>query len=355
MNLVIIEGVGKQETIKKYLGSNFQVVATKGHVRDLPENSLAVDIKNNFKPQYVVMSDKKDVVKMLKDKAAKAEKVYLATDPDREGEAISWHLCNVLGIDENLPVRITFNEISKHAVLDGLEHPRGIDKKLVDAQQARRVLDRLVGYKLSPIICKKIQPKLSAGRVQSATLKLIIDREREIQNFKPDEYWILQALLNKKGNESSFSSVLQKINNKKAEIKNKEQMDSVLAALSDKYVVKTIKKSVTKSHPGAPYTTSSMQQDALNKLGMNLKKASDTAQQLYEGITIGGEGKIALVTYIRTDSVRISPDAVKMARDFIESKYGEQYLPKTANFYKTKATAQDAHEAIRPISLERTP
>jgi len=354
MELVIIEGVGKQETIKKYLGKDFQVVATKGHFRDLSQNSLAVDINNNFKPQYVIMPDKKAVVKMLKEKASKADKIYLATDPDREGEAISWHLCHVLGIDESSPVRITFNEISKHAVLEGLAHPRAIDGKLVDAQQARRILDRLVGYKLSPIICKKIQPKLSAGRVQSATLKLIIDREREIQNFKPEEYWTLQAILSK-DKKDIFSSVLQKINGKKAEVKNKEQMDAILSTLTNDYIVKEIKKSVTKSHPGAPYTTSTMQQDASSKLGMNLKRVSDTAQQLYEGVSLGSEGKIALVTYIRTDSVRISPEAIKMARDFINKKYGEKYLPKTANFYKTKSTAQDAHEAIRPISLDRTP
>ncbi len=356
MDLVIIEGVGKQETIKKYLGQNFQVVATKGHVRDLPESSLGVDITDNFKPQYVTMPDKKEIVKMLKDKASKADKIYLATDPDREGEAISWHLCHVLGLKEEDPVRISFNEISKHAVLEGLEHPRGIDRKLVDAQQARRVLDRLVGYKLSPILCRKIQPKLSGGRVQSATLKLVIDREKEIQNFKPEEYWTLQAEMMKQDKKSTFSSALQKINGKKADIKNKEQMDSVLATLSENdYVIKDIKKSVTKSHPGAPYTTSTMQQDAGTKLGMNLKKTSETAQQLYEGVSLGAEGKTALVTYIRTDSVRISPEAITMARNYISQKYGEKYLPKTANFYKTKAAAQDAHEAIRPISLDRTP
>lgn len=355
MNLVIIEGVGKQETIKKYLGANFQVVATKGHVRDLPEKSLGVDIADNFEPQYMIMPDKRDIIKMLKERASKADKIYLATDPDREGEAISWHLCNVLGLNEDDPIRITFNEISKRAILEGLEHPRGIDKNLVDAQQARRVLDRLVGYKLSPILCRKIQPKLSAGRVQSATLKLIIDREKEIQNFKPEEYWVLQADMMKRGTSATFTSVLQKLNGKKAEIKSKEQIDQVLASLTGDYVVKNIKKSVTKSHPGAPYTTSTMQQDAMNKLGMNLKKTTEIAQQLYEGVSLGAEGKVALVTYIRTDSVRISPEAIKMAREFISKKYGDNYLPKTANVYKTKSTAQDAHEAIRPISLERTP
>ncbi len=356
MKLVIIEGVAKQETVKKYLGADYQVVATKGHIIDLPSNSLAVDVKNNFKPQYEVMKDKQQIVKSLKEKAKKADKVYLATDPDREGEAISWHLCNVLDIDEKSPVRIVFNEISKNAITKSLEHPRGIDRNLVDAYQARRVLDRLVGYKISPILCRKIQPKLSAGRVQSATLKLIVDREKEIRAFKPEEYWTLQSILAKKDNKSSsFVSALQKISGKKANIKSKESMDVVLSELSDKYIVKAIKKSVTKSHAAAPFTTSSMQQEAINKLGMNIKRVSETAQQLYEGVSLGAEGKVALVTYIRTDSVRVSPDAIAMAKSYITEKFGAKYLPKTPNFYKSKASAQDAHEAIRPISLDRTP
>ena len=353
MNLVIIEGLGKRETIKKYLGSDYEVVATKGHVRDLPEKSLGVNVLDNFKPQYEIMPDKKDVVKMLKEKSAKADKIYLATDPDREGEAISWHLAHILEMDVNSPIRIAFNEISKDAVNEALTQPRPIDQKLVDAQQARRVLDRLVGYKISPILCKKIQPKLSAGRVQSATLKLVVDRENSIRKFKPEEYWTLVANL-KKG--EVFKSTLNKIKGKKASIGSKEEMDTILENLKNNdFVVKEVKKSVAKSHPSAPYTTSSMQQEAMNKLGMSLKKVTSCAQELYEGVEIAGEGKVALVTYIRTDSVRIAPGAVNMARDYILKNFGEKYLPKQPNVFKSKKSAQDAHEAIRPINLERTP
>lgn len=354
MNLVIIEGLGKRETIKKYLGSDYEVVATKGHVRDLPEKSLGVNVLDSFKPQYEIMPDKKDVVKMLKEKSAKADKIYLATDPDREGEAISWHLAHILEMDPSAPIRVAFNEISKDAIHEGLNNPRAIDQNLVDAQQARRVLDRLMGYKISPILCKKIQPKLSAGRVQSATLKLVVDRENAIRKFKPEEYWTLVANLKKSG--EVFKSTLTKIKNKKASISNKEQMDSILESLNNgKFVVKEVKKTVAKSHPAAPYTTSTMQQEASSKLGMSLKKVTACAQELYEGVELAGEGKVALVTYIRTDSVRIAPGAVNMAREFIKENFGEKYLPKTPNVYKSKKSAQDAHEAIRPINLNRTP
>ncbi len=356
MNLVIIEGVGKKDTIKKYLGSDFEVVATKGHVRDLPEKSLGINIIENFKPQYEIMPDKADIVKMLKQKQQKAGRIYLATDPDREGEAISWHLCNILGLDENSPVRIEFNEISKTAVTRALSSPRGINHNLVNAQQARRVLDRLVGYKISPILCKKIQPKLSAGRVQSVALKLIVDREIEIQNFVTEEYWTLIANLYKDSLKDLFKSSLIKIDGKKSKVSNKDQMDEILEDIKQgKFVVKDVNKSLTKQHPTAPYTTSTMQQDALNKLGMNLKKTSSCAQELYEGVNIGDEGKVALITYIRTDSVRVSPDAMKMAKDYILENFGEKYLPASPNVYKVKKSAQDAHEAIRPISLARTP
>ena len=356
MNLVIIESAGKKDTIKKYLGSEYEVIATKGHVRDLPTKSLAVNVLDNFKPQYEIIKDKTDVVKYLKDKSAKADKIYLATDPDREGEAISWHLAHILELNQQDPIRIVFNEISKNAVTNALKNPRGIDINLVDAQQARRVLDRLVGYKISPIICKKIAPNLSAGRVQSATLKLVIDRERSIRNFKEEEYWTLNAMLYPNSENETFKSLLIKKNGKKVSIANKEEMDAILEALkSGDFVVKEVKKSTAKSHPSAPFTTSTMQQDALNKLGMNLKKVTACAQELYEGVNIEGEGKVALVTYIRTDSVRISPEAVNMARKFIGENFGEKYLPKTPNVYKTKSSAQDAHEAIRPINLDRTP
>ena len=357
MKLVIIEGEGKRETINKYLkgiDSSYNVIATKGHIRDLPEHILAVNIKENFEPRYEIIPNKKDIIKQLKDKAAKAEQILLATDPDREGEAISWHLSHILDISPTSPCRIVFNEISKRAVENAVKNPRTIDLNLVDAQQARRVLDRLVGYKLSPVISKKIRSKLSAGRVQSVSLKLVVDREREINAFVPKEYWHLKALLEK--DSTAFLAKLNSYNGKKIEINTQSEMDEVLLKLKDaQYKVTKIKKSVTKSHASAPYTTSTMQQDALNKLGMSLKMASSCAQNLYEGVELGAEGKVALVTYIRTDSTRISPDAQKMAEDYIKGKFGTEYYPETPNWYKSKKGVQDAHEAIRPISLERTP
>ena len=356
MNLVIIEGVGKKDTIKKYLGKDYEVVATKGHIRDLPVKTLAVNVNDNFKPQYEIMQDKGNIVKELKAKQEKADRIYLATDPDREGEAISWHLCYVLGLDPKENVRIEFNEISKNAITEALTKPRPIDQNLADAQQARRIVDRLVGYKLSPILCKKIQPNLSAGRVQSVALKLVVDREREILNFKPEEYWTLNAILFKDQPSDQFKTTLTKINGKKQNISSKEEMDKVLEALkSGKFVVSSVKKSMSKVHPQAPYTTSSMQQEATNKLNMTLKKVSSCAQELYEGVNIGSEGKTALITYIRTDSVRVSPQAMAMAKDYISNNYGQEYLPKTPNVYKVKKSAQDAHEATRPISLDITP
>ncbi len=355
MKLVIIEGVGKKDTIKKYLGSDYEVVATKGHVRDLPQKSLGVNVKNNFECQYTIMPDKQDIVKMLKEKSAKADKIYLATDPDREGEAISWHLCNILGLDPSEKVRIEFNEITKNAINKGLEHPRAIDLNLVNAQQTRRVIDRLVGYRVSPKACKAISPNLSAGRVQSVALRLVVDRENEIRNFIPQEYWTMVASLSK-GNSDIFKASLFKYKNKKIVPNSKDDVDRILNALDkDGYYVSNVKKSVSKVHASAPFTTSSMQQDALNKLGMTLKKVTACAQELYEGVTLGPEGKVALITYIRTDSVRVAPEAQKMAQDYILKNFGEKYLPATPNYYKVKASAQDAHEAIRPISLDRTP
>lgn len=356
MNLVVIEGAGKKDTIKKYLGKDYEVIATKGHIRDLPVKSLGLNVNDNFRPQYEIMADKHTIVRELRAKRDKVDKIYLATDPDREGEAISWHLCHVLELDPKDNVRIEFNEISKNAVTEALTKPRPIDLNLVNAQQARRIVDRLVGYKLSPILCKKIQPKLSAGRVQSVALKLIVDREREIINFKPEEYWTLNANLFKDSKDDAFKTTLIKINGKKQQITNKEQMDKALEDIKNgKFVVSNIKKSVSKVKPQAPYTTSSMQQEATNKLNMTLKKVSSCAQELYEGVNIGSEGKVALITYIRTDSVRVSPQAMAMAKDYIEKNFGTEYLPKTPNTYKVKKSAQDAHEAIRPISLDRTP
>ena len=355
MKLVIIEGAGKKDTISKYLGKDFEVVATKGHVRDLPEKTIGVSPKNDFEAQYIIMPDKQDIVKMLKTKSQKAERIYLATDPDREGEAISWHLCNILNLDPNDNVRIQFNEITKNAVAKGLENPRPIDLNLVNAQQTRRIIDRLVGYRVSPKACKAISPNLSAGRVQSVALRLVVDRENEIRNFVPKEYWTMVASLFKGGSDI-FKASLAKYKNKKYVPASKEEVDVILEALKNgEYVVKNVKKSLSKVHPTAPFTTSTMQQDALNKLGLSLKKVTSCAQELYEGVNLGSEGKVALITYIRTDSVRVSPEAQKMAKDYIESNFGENYYPKTPNFYKVKNSAQDAHEAIRPISLVRTP
>ena len=354
MKLVVIEGAGKVKTVEKYLGKGYKVFATKGHVRDLPKKTLAVNVKKDFEPKYEIMPDKTETVKELKNLASKADAIYLATDPDREGEAISWHIANILGLSPDQPVRAEFNEISEKAVKNGLAHPRTIDLNLVDAQQARRVLDRLVGYKLSPVLCKKIRNNLSAGRVQSVTLRLIVEREREIRNFKPEEYWTFFSNL-KNSDDFAMRASLEKKNNKKFKIGNKDELDKVLSDLKgESYVVGKVVKKVAKSHAPAPFITSSMQQDALNKLGMNLKQTSAAAQALYEGVNIGGE-HIALITYIRTDSTRVSPDAQKAAREFIAKKFGEKFVPAKPNIYASKKSAQDAHEAIRPITLERTP
>lgn len=354
MKLVVIEGAGKVKTVEKYLGKGYKVFATKGHVRDLPQKTLAVNVKKDFEPKYEIMPDKTETVKELKNLASKADAIYLATDPDREGEAISWHIANILGLSPEQPVRAEFNEISEKTVKNGLAHPRKINLNLVDAQQARRVLDRLVGYKLSPVLCKKIRNNLSAGRVQSVTLRLIVEREREIRNFKPEEYWTFFSNL-KNSDHFEMRASLEKKNNKKYKISNKDELDKVLSDLKgESYVVGKVVKKVAKSHAPAPFITSSMQQDALNKLGMNLKQTSAAAQALYEGVNIGGE-HIALITYIRTDSTRVSPDAQKAAREFIAKKFGEKFVPAKPNIYASKKSAQDAHEAIRPITLDRTP
>ena len=354
MKLVVIEAPAKRETLKKYLGQGYEVFATKGHIRDLPVKSFAIDINNNFEPHYENKPDKKELISELKHKADKAEEVLLATDPDREGEAIAWHIANVLNLDLNKKCRIQYNEISKNAVQKALKSPREIDLNLVNAQQARRVMDRIVGYKLSPIISKKVAPKLSAGRVQSVALKLVVDREKEIENFKPEEYWTVTAFHEK--SKIAFKSTLQSYKNKKIKLENKDMVDEALKVIKNSnFIVESIKKSKTKSHAPAPFTTSTMQQDALNKLGMSLKKTTASAQELYEGVEVKGEGKIALITYIRTDSTRVSEEAQKACRDFIANKYGKNYLPEKPNIYVTKKNAQDAHEAIRPISMQITP
>ncbi len=354
MKLIVIEAPAKRDTLKKYLGNGYEVFATKGHIRDLPTKSFAIDLNNNFEPHYEINPDKKQVVADLRKKASDADEVLIATDPDREGEAISWHVAYVLGLDPNTKCRIQFNEISKKAVLKALDEPRTIDLNLVNAQQARRVMDRIVGYKLSPILCRKIAPKLSAGRVQSVALKLVVDREKEIENFKPEEYWTITAEHEK--NKIKFKSNLTAYQGKNIKPKSREEVDKILAVIkSNDFVVKKVEKTHTKSHAPAPFTTSTMQQDALNKLGMSLKKTTSCAQQLYEGVEVKGEGKIALITYIRTDSTRVSTDAQTACREFIAEKYGQDFVPEKPNIYTSKKNAQDAHEAIRPISVRMTP
>lgn len=355
MKLVVIEGVGKKPAIQKYLGNGYKVFATMGHVRDLPTKTLAVDVENGFKPTYTIMPDKKKIVAELKKTAESAEEVLLATDPDREGEAISWHLATILGIPETEKARITFNEISKKAIEKALQSPRVIDKNLVDAQQARRVLDRLVGYKLSPVLCRKIQSKLSAGRVQSVTLRLVVEREREILNFVPEEYWPFFSILSGRGG-AKIKAALATKKGEKYKIGSKDEVDAVIRDIDGKeYVVTSVKKTVTHAHAPAPFRTSTMQQDAINKLGMSLNQVSMAAQALYEGVDIKGEGKVALITYIRTDSTRVSPEAMAMAKDYITENFGSEYVPEKPNIYASKGNVQDAHEAIRPISLARTP
>lgn len=357
--LIIVESPHKAKTIQKYLGSEAMVMASKGHVCDLPERSLGIDIENGFKPQYVVTADKQATIKQLQTAVKKYDKVYLATDPDREGEAISWHLKNTLGVTGD-KVRIEFNEISKKAVLAAMANPREIDMNLVNSQQARRVLDRLVGYKISPILSRKLKPNLSAGRVQSAALKMIVDREKEIREFNPEEYWTITAKLLKDGAKATktniFNATFNDVEGKKVKITNEADAKKVENFMRGcVYTVDEVKRSTSTVKPQPPFTTSTMQQEASKKLGMTADRTSRLAQMLYEGVNIEGEGQHALVTYIRTDSVRVSPDFAKLALDYIGKNYGAEYAPKTPNFYKTGENAQDAHEAIRPIDLRRTP
>jgi DNA topoisomerase-1 len=354
MDLIIVESPSKAKTISKYLKGKYKVDASAGHVRDLPERSLGVKINAGFEPKYEITPSKKEVIKRLSEEAKKADRVYLATDPDREGEAISWHLQTVLGMDENGENRIEFNEISPKAVQNALQHPRKINYNLVDAQQARRVLDRLVGYKLSPLLNNRIQNGLSAGRVQSVALRLIVDREREISSFVPDEYWVFTANLSDEEKKySPFKATYQlKKSGKKVTKEQAEEVETKVKA--GKFVVTKVKKGVTKQHAPAPFTTSSLQQDASNKFGMSSPETMLVAQHLYEGMEVGGD-HIALITYIRTDSVRISQEAQENALAFIKENYGAEYVPAKPNRYATKKGAQDAHEAIRPINLAVTP
>ena len=355
MQLIIVESPSKAKTIEKYLGGKYKVDASGGHVRDLPEKRLGVNIAKNYEPNYVISADKKPVIKRLKEKVEKADKIYLATDPDREGEAISWHLQEVLGLKDKAQ-RIEFNEISEKAVKEALKNPREINYNLVDSQQARRVLDRLVGYKLSPLLCKRIQNGLSAGRVQSVALRIIVDKEREIKAFVPAEYWNLTATLSD-GHHKPFTAYLAEKDGKKFKPANQAEADEVenaIKAANGAFAVKQVKKTDTKSHALPPFTTSTMQQDASAKLNMSSPMCMQVAQHLYEGIETQ-EGHLALVTYIRTDSVRISAESQARAREYIAEKYGDEYVPEKPNFYKSKKNAQDAHEAIRPIDLSMTP
>ena len=347
--LVIVESPAKAKTIQKYLGPGYDVTASMGHVRDLPESRLSVDVKNNFKPKYEIIKGKEKLVEKLKEKAAKSDSVLLATDPDREGEAISWHLAYILGLDTAKENRVTFNEITKTGISAGMGAPRTIDQDLVDAQQCRRILDRLVGYKLSPFLSQKIRHGLSAGRVQSVAVRLIVDRENEIRAFVPQEYWSIEAELFPKGSRKTFTASLYGDNKGKIEIKNKEQSDSILADLQDaEYSVRDLKKGTRKKAPVPPFTTSTMQQEASRRLGFQARRTMKAAQELYEGVEVGKMGAIGLITYMRTDSLRVSEEAISAAADYVRGRWGEKYLPETPRHYKSRANAQDGHEAIRP-------
>lgn len=355
MKLVIVESPSKAKTIQKYLGSEYKVMASVGHIYDLPKKSLGIDIDNNFEPQYVVVdANKKKIISELKSAVSQSKTVYLATDPDREGEAISWHIANSLGINGQKN-RIEFNEITRNSIANAIENPRFINISLVDAQQARRVIDRLVGYKVSPVLSSKIKSGLSGGRVQSAALKMIVDREREVQAFTPIEYWNLVASLKNK-DERDFKALAVELNGKKIKISNEEEAKQMVKALERAiWDVESIKKSKVSIRPYAPFTTSTLQQDASIKLGLSSPVVMQIAQQLYEGIDIEGQGHLSLITYIRTDSVRISNDIQNIALNYINDKYGKEFVPKKPNFYMTKKNAQDAHEAIRPVDLALTP
>jgi DNA topoisomerase-1 len=353
-SLVIVESPAKAKTIGKFLGKNYKVEASMGHVRDLPKSQIGVNVEKNYEPKYITIRGKGQLIDTLKKEAKKADKIFLATDPDREGEAISWHLATILGLDLGDKCRIEFHEITKDAIKGAIKNSRRINTDLVNAQQARRILDRLVGYEISPILWKKIKWGLSAGRVQSVAVRLIVDREKEINNFIPEEYWSLIAKF-KTGNKS-FEAKLNSFKEEKLNIKNKEEMDEILKGLKDQnYIVQDIRKQSKKRNPLPPFITSTLQQEAYKKLNFTAKKTMSVAQQLYEGIDIKKEGSVGLITYMRTDSVRIAEEAQSNAETYIKSTYGQEYLPEERRNYKTKGNSQDAHEAIRPTSVERSP
>lgn len=353
--LVIVESPAKAKTIEKYLGRNYHVIASKGHIRDLPKSQMGIDFDDNYKPKYISIRGKGDTIKELKSEAKKAKEVYLASDPDREGEAIAWHVAHALNLDENAKNRVTFNEVTKDAVKESFKHPRTIDMNTVDAQQARRVLDRIVGYSLSPILWAKVKKGLSAGRVQSVALKLVIDREKEIKEFKPKEYWSIDADF-KKGKDS-FKSAFYGVDGKKKELPNIDAVKEVLAKIDKKkaFEVAKVVSRQRRRQPAAPFTTSTMQQEANKRLGYRTRRTMSIAQQLYEGISLGKQGTVGLITYMRTDSKRTSPVAQQEASKFLHEKYGAEYAAKSQRHFKNQEAAQDAHEAIRPTSVYRTP
>ena len=357
--LVIVESPAKAKTIGKYLGRGYKVTASMGHVRDLPASTLGIDVENGYTPKYITIKGKQKLVKELKAEAKKCDGVLLATDPDREGEAISWHLANILGLDPSAPNRVTFDEITKKGVKEGMAHPRAINIALFNAQQARRELDRLVGYKLSPFLWKKVRRGLSAGRVQSVAVRLIRDRELEIENFKPDEYWNIDALLNPQGEKGEFTARLAATaDGKKLTVTNKQQADGILAALDGRdYTITKIEKGKRRRQPSPPFITSTLQQDASRAFGFSATRTMRAAQTLYEGVDIAGHGTVGLITYMRTDSLRIAAEAQAAAKTFIAERWGDNYVCKTARKWKSRSAtaAQDAHEAIRPSMPELTP
>lgn len=355
-NLVIVESPAKAKTIEKYLGDNYKVVASMGHLRDLPKSTLGIDIENDFEPKYIPVKDHKDVIDNLKKLSKSAKTVYLATDPDREGEAISWHLKELLALPDDKARRVTFNEITKKVVTESVGNPRDIDKDLVDAQQARRLLDRLVGYKLSPLLWKKIKRGLSAGRVQSVATRMVVDREKEIESFVREEYWLLDAVLNCDETDADFTARYYGKGDKKLELHSEDEVNTVIAETQDEpFVIKTVKRGKKHRSPSPPFITSTLQQEASRRLGMTPRRTMSVAQQLYEGVDIAGQGTVGLITYMRTDSLRLSDEALMAAKNFIIERYGKEYYHGSFRVYKTKSGAQDAHEAIRPTNIELTP
>ena len=355
-DLVIVESPAKAKTIKKYLGGNYEVIASMGHVRDLPKTRLSVDIKKKFAPKYEIIKGKEKLVEELKELAEKSDKIYLATDPDREGEAISWHLAYILGLPLDDNNRVEFNEITKNGVTNGMAHPRSINIDLVNAQQARHILDRLVGYKLSPFISQKIRRGLSAGRVQSVAVRIIVDREEEIRKFKPEEYWTIDAKFIPKGSRKSFSASLYSDANGKIKIENQEQAEKIEQDLADaEYMITKVKHGTRRKTPAPPFITSTLQQEASRKLGFQSRRTMKVAQELYEGVDIEGMGATGLITYMRTDSLRISDVAKEEAAQYILNRFGEKFLPAKPRVFKTKSNAQDGHEAIRPSMPSLSP